>query len=332
MLRNLRREGTPERVYYFEHGIADNVLDGLDARFGITRALDTSVTGYLHLKRRAIHRFLGHELFRVFPPGARMQAPRRDGAWAEEGRGAIASWADFEAFHWPDPASADLSVLDFYETHPVVNMRAFHVLDLWEVVRELFGFETFCYMLYEEPALIEAVFDRVGKFDEAIVRALCDYDGFGAVYLADDLGYKSGLMISPEQIRRLLLPWHRRLAALAHERGKLLLFHSCGQMYDLIDDYIGDVGIDAKHSFEDNVLPVTEAKRRYGARLSLLGGVDVDILARANEATIRARTREILDVCQSGGGYCLGSGNWVTDYVPIDNYLAMLDEARRWSG
>jgi uroporphyrinogen decarboxylase len=90
------------------------------------------------------------------------------------------------------------------------------------------------------------------------------------------------------------------------------------------------VGIDAKHSFEDNVLPVTDAKQLYGSRLSLLGGVDVDLLARGDEQTIRARTREILTVCHPGGGYCIGSGNWVTDYVPLDSYLTMLHEAQRY--
>ena len=136
-------------------------------------------------------------------------------------------------------------------------------------------------------------------------------------------------MMSPAQVRQFVMPWHRRLAELAHARGKLTLLHSCGNMYDLMDEYIEEVGIEAKHSFEDNVLPVTEVKKRYGDRLALLGGVDVDLLARADPQTIRRRTREVLDICQPGGGYCLGSGNWVTEYIPVDAYLVMLDEARR---
>jgi uroporphyrinogen decarboxylase len=139
-------------------------------------------------------------------------------------------------------------------------------------------------------------------------------------------------MISPDQIREFVLPWHRRVAGLAHDKGKLFLFHSCGNMYALIDDYIETVGIDAKHSFEDAVLPVDEAKVRYGDRLSLLGGIDVDFLARAAPDAVRERTRAVLEVCQPGGGYCLGSGNWVTDYIPVGNYLAMLDEGRRFGG
>ncbi len=32
-----------------------------------------------------------------------------------------------------------------------------------------------------------------------------------------------------------------------------------------------------------------------------------------------------------GGGYCLGTGNSVANYIPLDNYLAMVDEGRRYA-
>jgi uroporphyrinogen decarboxylase len=54
----------------------------------------------------------------------------------------------------------------------------------------------------------------------------------------------------------------------------------------------------------------------------------VDFLCRADEPAIRARIRETLDTCLPGGGYCLGTGNSVANYIPLDNYLAMLDEGR----
>ena len=79
-----------------------------------------------------------------------------------------------------------------------------------------------------------------------------------------------------------------------------------------MDDLIDDVGIDAKHSFEDKILPVEEAYRRWGDRIAILGGVDMDVLGRGTEEQVRARTRQILEVCGvKGTGYCLGTGNSV---------------------
>jgi uroporphyrinogen decarboxylase len=99
-----------------------------------------------------------------------------------------------------------------------------------------------------------------------------------------------------------------------------------------MDDFIDNVGIDAKHSFEDKIVPVEEAYRRWGDRVAILGGVDMDVLGRGSEEQVRARTRQILEVCGvKGAGYCLGTGNSVANFIPLQNYLAMLDEGRRWN-
>ena len=76
--------------------------------------------------------------------------------------------------------------------------------------------------------------------------------------------------------------------------------------------------------------PVTEAKRRWGHRVALLGGLDVDFVARSSEGALRQRVRQTLEICQPGGGYCLGLGNWVTSYIPVDNYLVVLDAGRKF--
>lgn len=326
MLRNIRREGTPDRVFYFEHGVDGAICQALGERFGIYDDLDRSARSSEWDRAVAMHRFLGQEIFRVFPPGARASCARK----ADGSRG-IECWQDFENFEWLRAADADLSELEYHEKHLPPDMMVFHCLDVWERVRELFGYEKFCYMLYDDPALIDAVFEKVGGFAVEITRALCDFDCFGCLYMCDDLGYKTSTLLPPETIRRIIIPWHKKLARIVHGHGKLLFLHSCGQMYELLDEYIDDLGLHAKHSFEEAVMPVTDVKRRYGDRLALLGGMDVDFLARSDEAAIRAKTREILDVCFPGGGYCMGSGNWVTSYIPLDNYLAMLDEARHYT-
>jgi uroporphyrinogen decarboxylase len=43
------------------------------------------------------------------------------------------------------------------------------------------------------------------------------------------------------------------------------------------------------------------------------------------------RTRQILEACALGGGYVLGTSNSVANYIPLRNYLAMVDEGQRWN-
>ena len=93
-------------------------------------------------------------------------------------------------------------------------------------------------------------------------------------------------------------------------------------------DLIDEVRIDGKHSFEDVSHPVVEAKRAWGDRIAILGGIDVDFLCRAAEREIVERVHQTLDCCHGGGGYCLGSGNSIANYIPLDNYLTMLAAGR----
>ena len=60
-----------------------------------------------------------------------------------------------------------------------------------------------------------------------------------------------------------------------------------------MDDII-DAGVDAKHSFEDQIMPVTEVKRRWGKRISILGGIDVDFLCHASIEQVRVEPSLLL--------------------------------------
>ena len=91
------------------------------------------------------------------------------------------------------------------------------------------------------------------------------------------------------------------------------------------------MGIDALHSFEDTIVSVVSIKEQYGDRIAALGGIDVDFLCRATEEQVRQRVRHTLQECMPGGGYCLGTGNSVANYIPVDNYLAMVDEGRKFA-
>ena len=98
-----------------------------------------------------------------------------------------------------------------------------------------------------------------------------------------------------------------------------------------MDDLIETVDIDARHSFQDNIEPVEDVYRKYGDRISILGGVDVDLLSRGTPDQVRTRTREILEACAPGGGFCMGSGNTLPNYVNVENYYTMLDETAKWN-
>jgi uroporphyrinogen decarboxylase len=97
-----------------------------------------------------------------------------------------------------------------------------------------------------------------------------------------------------------------------------------------MDDLIEVVRIDGFHSFQDLILPVVDAKARFGSRVALLGGVDMHKLATLPEPELRPYLRGILQACMPGGRFAFGSGNTIANFIPLENYAILLDEARRW--
>jgi len=254
--------------------------------------------------------------------------------WQDEAHGPIQSWADFEAYPWPKAEELSHAALEYVSQILPEGMKlaAFNYGGVFENATWLMGLESFSFALREQPDLVEAICQRVGELVSATAAQVATIDNVELIMLSDDLGFNSSTLVSPDVLRRYVVPHYKKIADITHEAEKILVFHSCGNMYSMMDDLIDDVGIDSKHSFEDKILPVEEAYSRWGDRIAILGGVDMDLLGRGTEKAVRARTREILDACGvNGTGYCLGSGNTAANYIPKQNYLAMLDEGRRWN-
>jgi len=58
----------------------------------------------------------------------------------------------------------------------------------------------------------------------------------------------------------------------------------------------------------------------------VLGGIDINILSGGTPDGVREKTRQLMETCGARGRYAVGSGNSVPSYVPVENYLAMIDE------
>ena len=337
---------TPCRVHHVELFLDEEIKESVCARFGLAGELKKSDPLFETKRDVMLHAFLGYDMFRVgiarktvFPTStlsvpdttALPEQGRTAREWQEEHAGPIQGWADFDAYHWPTVAEIDFSSLEWLERNLPPNMGCYELTaHIFEILSFLLGYETLCYFVVDQPALVDAILEKVGTFYLEFTKMLSDFSKVAVIWGSDDLGFRSGTLMSPDFLRVKILPWHKRCAEVARRSGKPYLLHSCGKLDEIMDDLIGSVGINGKHSFEDAIQPVTAAKRRYGDRIALLGGVDMDFLCRAEESDIRRRVRDTLDICMHGGGYCLGTGNTAANYIPLENFLAMIDEGRRY--
>jgi uroporphyrinogen decarboxylase len=344
-LRCLRREGTPDRVYFIELLMDEEVKAAIAERFELMDGASPDDPFYPLDREVRVQRFLGYDYVRCGLDDVGIQigrlkaadtaALRRTGgrAYVDEHRGPISNWDEFHAFPWPDPEKLAARNLEWLQENLPEDMCLIGsggFAHFAEFLTWLMGYETLCYALFDQRDLVAAISRRLIEFYQVVVRRLLEFDRVQVIWGSDDMGYRGGTLISPNDLREFVLPGHRAMAQAAHAAGRPYLLHSCGKLDAIMDDLLDDVRIDGLHSFEDTTKTVEETKRKYGHRIAVLGGIDVDFLCRAEEAAIRARVRRTLEACQPGGGYCLGTGNSVANYVPLEKYLAMLDEGRRY--
>ncbi len=252
--------------------------------------------------------------------------------WAEEGTGIIQTWEDFEKYPWQKKEEIDYTPYEVVSRNLPEGMKMLVCPSsgVFEVASEaLLGFENMSYLIVDNYPLVEAVFNKVGELIYDFYKNAVEIDNVEGFFQGDDMGFKTSTFLSPKHTKQLVLSWHKRYASLAHSKNKMYWLHCCGNVLEIMDYLIEEVKIDAFHSFQDEIIPVGEFKRTYGNKIAVLGGVDVDKLCNKDENLLRKYVHKILDECMPSR-YALGSGNSIANYIPVENYLAMLDEGARW--
>jgi uroporphyrinogen decarboxylase len=252
------------------------------------------------------------------------------------GRGPIQSRTDFEAYPWRElPArywQAARPRLDALVAALPPGMKAVGGVGngVFELAESLVGLEYLPFVEVDDPELYADLFRAIGDLMCAIWREFMPRYGshFAACRFGDDLGFKSSLLTNPTTVRRHIIPQYRRVIDIVHAGGRPVLWHSCGCIFEIMNEMIA-LGVDAKHSNEDAIAPFDRWIAEYGSRIGLLGGFDMHFLCANGADAIHDLVLESgRRFRKSAQGYALGSGNSIPDYVPVENYLAMIRAAQ----
>lgn len=333
--QSLLLEGKPDRVPLWELHVDREVKEAFlgkpiadetdDAQFWVEAGYD-----YVPLSAGllAVAGVLSGEATQVKAhPYSVYTEAEREMTWAAEGQGVITSFDDFERFPWP--SQDDLSLEHVERTVACLPEGMGVIVIVGKIFTPtwmLMGFEGFAEACAFNPDLVAAVFERIGGLQyDCCLRAM-KTPGVVALWMSDDIAYGQGMLVNPKVLREHLFPWYRRLGQVMREAQMPYIYHSDGDLWPVMDDILA-CGFNALHPIEPKAMDSREVKSKLGDRLCLLGNVELDRLSRGTPAEVREMTRRNVEDLGHNGGYCVGSSNSVTYYVPLENYLAMIETA-----
>jgi uroporphyrinogen decarboxylase len=196
---------------------------------------------------------------------------------------------------------------------------------------QIMGFENFCLQLADDPPFVQAVIDRLGACQLAVLENLLQYDCVGAIWMPDDLCYNSGPVVAPRHYRQYVYPWYVRLIERCHQAQRPIGLHSDGDLTRLLPELV-ECGFDALHPLEPPLNDIVEVKKHWGHRIAVCGNVDLKTtLAGGTPEAVEAEVRYKAEQLAPGGGWLVGSSNSIPDFVPIENYRALLEASLRYA-
>ncbi len=198
---------------------------------------------------------------------------------------------------------------------------------LFERAWALMGMEECLLAFYTHPQEMHALLRRIADYNVCVFERYLEL-GVDAIGFSEDLGSQKALMMSPQTFREFILPQYKRCFAPVLAAGKMVFFHSCGCVQDIVSDLAG-IGVTALNPVQARANDLRRVKADASAgHMALQGGVDSHLLVVGTPDEVRQETLRVLRILAPGGGYILGPDQGML--WPEENYDAMMQVAREY--
>jgi uroporphyrinogen decarboxylase len=245
---------------------------------------------------------------------AEFDDPRDRRRFYEAGDNQIAGVGD--GFERNSPAWID-TVKSLRPDFPVYGS----MIEVSECLTRLIGQENALLWMGEDPERMGSVINRLGAYYLQCAQAEMDagkglLDGF---VIWGDVAYKQGMFFSPRYWRDYFKPWVAQMAAYAHAQALPVIYHGCGNIKAIFQDFI-DMSIDACNPLEAKAgLDCVELRRQYGHAMGFCGNSDMQVWESGDRAAIRREVLRKLNAAK-GGGYIFQSDHSVSSAVSGQTY------------
>jgi len=276
-------------------------------------------TGFESVIRKKFHdpmpEFLSFDTDTVEKMNAfRFDDPRDDRRYLSGGDNQIAGVGD--GFARNSPPWID-SVKALYPDFPVYGSVCEGHEMLWRIV----GSKNALLWMGLYPDDVARFVERINEFSLEMTKAQIEAAGgmLDGMVVWGDVAYRKDMLFSPDYWRRHFKPGVRAIVDVCHDHGIPVIYHGCGNISRIIDDFI-EIGVDAYNPLEAKAgLDVVELRRRYGHRFGFCGNMDVTDWAHADMDRLREIVLTKLNAAK-GGGFIFQSDHSVPSNVSGERY------------
>jgi uroporphyrinogen decarboxylase len=236
---------------------------------------------------------------------------------------------DLRGYRFPDPSEeCRFAGLGDWCQHNREHYTILWVGDLWERATFMRGMQELLLDVALHPRFVRRLLEGIAGYILETMRILFARFDFDGIAVSDDYGTQGGMIIAPQDWRILVKPLLTEIYGLAHKHGRAVFHHSCGNILPVIPDLIG-IGLDILHPIQPEAMDVLALKREFGWDLTFCGGLGTQrLLPRCRPEEIRLEVRRLKLELGRSGGYILEPGITVQADVPLENMVAMIEEAR----
>ncbi len=165
------------------------------------------------------------------------------------------------------------------------------------------------------------------KMMEMMIEKGFKFDG---AFFFNDMGYRSGLLFSPQTYRKTHKEADEMVYSFCHKHNMPIILHSCGCVKEIIPDLI-EIGLDCLQPLEVKAgMDIRKLKRKYKDKLSFMGGIDVRAMANPDPRVIEEEIRSKFEVAKKGGGYIYHSDHSIPKNVSFEQYKRVIELVKKY--
>jgi uroporphyrinogen decarboxylase len=236
---------------------------------------------------------------------------------------------DLSGYTFPDPfAEYRYEDLSQWSQRNQDHYTMIWIGDLWERATFMRGMEHILLDIAMHPQFVNELLRGITDYILASMDVLFKRFEFDGIALSDDYGTQHGLIMSPEMWREFIKPYLSEIYGKAKVHGRSVLHHTCGDASLIIPDLI-ELGLDILHPVQPEAMDPFLLKKEFGNELTLCGGIPTQtLLPYGTPGDIRREVNKLKSCLGADGGYILGPGITLQADIPVENMVAMIDEAR----